>query len=217
VKALELFAGAGGLALGVSQAGFDHLGLIELDHHACATIRENQRRGHAIARSWPLLQADVRGFDYSALGRDVDLLTAGVPCQPFSFAGKGRAQRDKRDMFSEVVRAARELRPKAILIENVKGLLRRRFSDYFEYLRLAIGSPEFSRNGDESWREHFKCLLEHGEQSEGLRYEVDVHTLNAADYGVPQWRERVFMVAFRSDLAVSTGSGAIWRGSGPGR
>lgn len=202
MKALELFAGAGGLALGVSQAGFDHLGLVELDKNACETIRENQRRGHLIATSWPLLQADVRGFNYSVLGRDVELLTAGVPCQPFSFAGKGRAQRDKRDMFSEVVRAARELRPKAILIENVKGLLRSRFSDYFDYLRLAIGAPAFARNPEESWRKHFKCLLEHGEQSEGLRYEVNVHTLNAADYGVPQWRERVFMVAFRSDLSV---------------
>lgn len=202
MKAVELFAGAGGLALGVSRAGFDHVALVELERNACETIRENQRLGQSVALSWPLRQADVREFDYSNLGREVDLLTAGAPCQPFSFAGKGRAQRDKRDMFSEVVRAARELRPKAILIENVKGLMRSRFKDYFDYLRLAIATPEFGRNRDESWRDHFDCLLEHGEAHQGLRYEVHVHTLNAADYGVPQWRERVFIVAFRKDLGI---------------
>lgn len=202
MKAVELFAGAGGLALGVSRAGFDHAALVELEANACETIRENQRLGHAAALSWPLKQADVRDFDYISLGSDIDLLTAGAPCQPFSFAGKGRAHRDKRDMFSEVVRAARDLKPKAILIENVKGLLRSRFGDYFDYLRLALATPTFERNRDESWRDHFECLLKHGGEHQGVRYRVEVHALNAADYGVPQWRERVFIVAFREDLGI---------------
>jgi DNA (cytosine-5)-methyltransferase 1 len=207
VKAVELFAGAGGLALGVSQAGFDHLALIELDPNACETIRANQALGHPIASRWPLHESDVRDFDYSTISGagEVDLLTAGLPCQPFSVAGKGRAHRDKRDMFSELVRAARELKPRAILIENVKGLVRSTFKDYFDYLLLAIAAAGFARAPEEGWREHFECLKRHRDEGtlKEPRYKVEVHTVNAADYGVPQWRERVFIVAFRADLDVS--------------
>jgi DNA (cytosine-5)-methyltransferase 1 len=203
MKAVELFAGAGGLALGASQAGFDHLALIELDRDACETIRENQHRRHPIAVTWPLHQVDVRDFDYSKIPGEVDLLSAGVPCQPFSVAGKGQADQDKRDMFSEVVRAVRDLKPRAVLVENVKGLLRDRFKDYFDYLLLALASPGFVRGAQESWREHHECLKKHADVGAHLRYETHVHALNAADHGVPQWRERVFIVAFRSDLGVS--------------
>jgi len=201
VKAVELFAGAGGLALGVSEAGFEHLAVVELERHACETIRANQERGHSHASAWPLHEKDVRDFDYDTIHGDVDLLSAGVPCQPFSVAGKGRGHDDHRDLFSEVARAARALKPKAILIENVKGLLRPGFRDYFDYLRMALASPGFARGDDESWPEHFECLRKHGQDADQtIRYEVHVHTVNAADYGVPQWRERVLIVAFRSDL-----------------
>jgi DNA (cytosine-5)-methyltransferase 1 len=203
MRAVELFAGAGGLALGVSQAGFEHLALIELERHACDTIRLNQTRGQLLASAWPLHQRDVREFDYGEIRGEVDLLSAGVPCQPFSVAGKGRGHDDHRDLFSEVARAARELKPKAILIENVKGLLRPGFRDYFEYLCMALASPGFARAKTETWREHFDCLRKHGEEKrDGPRYEIHVHTVNCADYGVPQWRERVLIVAFRSDLGV---------------
>lgn len=203
MKAVELFAGAGGLTLGLSEAGFEHLAVIELERHACETIRANQVSGYPHAAAWPLHQQDVREFDYATIGREVDLLSAGVPCQPFSVAGKGRGHDDHRDLFSEVARATWELRPKAVLIENVKGLLRPGFRDYFDYLLMALASPGFGRGKNESWREHFDCLRKQGgEPPQALQYDVHVHTVNAADYGVPQWRDRVLIVAFRSDLNV---------------
>jgi DNA (cytosine-5)-methyltransferase 1 len=204
MKAVELFSGCGGLALGTALAGFEHLAVIEFDSFACQTIKENQKRGHPLVRDWPLYEMDVRHFDYASLSGEVDLLCAGLPCQPFSFGGKAKAHRDSRDMFSEVVRAARELRPKAILIENVKGLLRSSFKSYFDYLLLALGSPGLARIGRERWRNHFDTLRAREDQGTGddLKYDVHVHTINAADFGVPQWRERVLIVAFRSDLAV---------------
>jgi len=204
VKAVELFSGCGGLALGAAQAGFEHLAVIEFDSHACETIRENQRRGHPLVRDWPLHEIDIRRFDYAPLAGRVDLLCAGLPCQPFSFGGKAEAHRDSRDMFSEVVRAARELRPRAILIENVKGLLRSSFRSYFDYLLLALASPGLARTGREGWRKHFETLRNREDHGVGddLKYDVHVHTINAADYGVPQWRDRVLIVAFRSDLTV---------------
>ena len=201
MNTVELFGGAGGLALGVSRAGFYHLALVEKDEVACETIRSNQQRGHTLAKNWPLHEIDVREFDYSGISHGVDLLTAGLPCQPFSFAGKSRGHKDKRDMFSEVVRAARELRPMAILIENVKGLVRAAFKDYLDYLLLAIGSPGLARDPREAWRNHFDALRR-DRITDNLKYDVHVHTVNAADYGVPQWRERVLIVAFRSDLNI---------------
>lgn len=201
MNAVEIFGGAGGLALGVSLAGFDHLALIDSDKWACETIRENQRRGHALAKKWPLHEIDVRKFDYSTITKDTALLSAGLPCQPFSFAGKGKAHKDKRDMFSEVVRAARELRPKAILIENVRGLVRSAFKDYLDYLLLAIASPGLARDPHETWNSHFDSLRRDNKTND-LKYDVHVHTVNAADYGVPQWRDRVLIVAFRSDLGI---------------
>jgi len=199
---VEIFAGAGGLALGTAQAGFKHIAVVEMDKHACDTIRENQRMGNPHTKDWPLHQLDVRNFDYSTLPLDIELLSAGVPCQPFSLGGKGKAHRDARDMFGEVVRAMRELRPKAILIENVKGLLRTTFKDYFDYLLLAIASPTLARYGKQTWRSHFDYLRSRS-PAQDLSYDVHVHSLNAADYGVPQWRDRVLIVAFRSDLGIN--------------
>ena len=201
MNAVEIFGGAGGLALGVSQDGFNHLALIDSDHWACETIRENQQRGHVLAKDWPLHEIDIREFDYSTIEQDTDLLTAGLPCQPFSFAGKSKAHNDKRDMFSEVVRAARELRPNAILIENVRGLVRSAFKEYFDYLLLALGSPGLARDPRETWRNHFDSLRDETVDHD-LKYDVHVHTVNAADYGIPQWRDRVLIVAFRSDLGI---------------
>lgn len=205
MRAVELFAGAGGLALGIAKAGFQHSAVIEIDPFACETIRENMSRGNSLVSDWPLHETDVRHFDYSQLSGDVDLLCAGVPCQPFSLAGKSKAHQDERDMFAEVVRAARDLRPKAILIENVRGLGRSKFKDYLEYLLLAIATPGLARDPKQSWRKHFQSLRCRGEiASVGtmLRYDVFFHVVNAADYGVPQCRERVFIIGFRSDLQI---------------
>lgn len=205
LNAVEIFSGCGGLALGTAQAGFKHLAVVELDPYACETIRENQRRKHPLVESWPLHEIDVRDFDYSKLPRDIDLLCAGLPCQPFSLGGKAKGHRDKRDMFVEVVRAARELRPKAILIENVKGLCRSTFKAYFDYLLLAIASPGLARTDRQGWTKHFEELRKREENgaADDLKYDVHVHAVNAADFGVPQWRDRVLIVAFRSDLKIN--------------
>jgi len=205
MNAVELCVGAGGLALGAAKAGFRHLAVIEDDHSACQTLRENRRQGHPLVAGWPIHEVDVRDFDYRSILTSVDLLSAGVPCQPFSVAGKARAHRDKRDLFAEVVRAARILRPKAILIENVRGLRRSKFKEYLEYILLALASPELARDPKQSWRDHFKALIKQGAMPtvrKPLRYDVYIHLVNAADYGVPQCRERVFIVAFRSDLEI---------------
>lgn len=122
MKTIELFAGAGGLALGTANAGFHHEAVLEWDHDACDTIRENQRRGVTPVVSWPLHETDVRKFDFRPL-EGIDLVAGGPPCQPFSIGGKHRGPNDKRNLFPEIVRAVRETRPKAILIENVRGLL----------------------------------------------------------------------------------------------
>nr|MBA3323289.1 DNA cytosine methyltransferase [Pyrinomonadaceae bacterium] len=119
MRSIELFAGAGGLALGVSRAGFNHDAVIERDRATCTTLRENQRQGMIPLAEWPLFNQDVREFNYAAIPHGVDLLAGGPPCQPFSIGGKHGAHSDSRDMFPEAVRAVRELRPKAFLFENV--------------------------------------------------------------------------------------------------
>ena len=199
MRSLELFAGAGGLALGIGRAGFTHSAVVEWNHNACDTIRGNQERA---VIDWPLFEADVRAFDYSPFENQVDLLAGGPPCQPFSIGGKHRGQDDTRNLFPEAVRAVRELKPKAILLENVKGLLRESFAKYFEYILLQITYPEVEYKTGEEWVSHLARLEKHHTKGlvRGLSYRVVFRLLNAADYGVPQRRERVIIVAFRSDL-----------------
>ncbi|MFL5356182.1 DNA cytosine methyltransferase [Archangium sp.] len=203
MKALELFVGAGGLALGVSRAGFKHEAVVELDAEACATIRENQRRLVAHVRDWPLYQGDVRELRYSGIRGDLDLLAAGAPCQPFSFGGKGLGDLDQRNMFPEVLRAVLELEPRAVLIENVKGLTSSRFRPYLDYIILRMTYPHLSTQDGETWASHLKRLQEiHSTGLDVAKYNVKYCVLNAADFGVPQWRERVFIVGFRADLGI---------------
>ena len=127
-----------------------------------------------------------------------------MPCQPWSLGGKHKGFRDERNLFPEMIRIVRTLRPKAVLIENVKGLTRRVFANYFEYIRLQLTYPEVETNDDESWGEHLKRLERHHTSAKvsGLEYRVVPRLLNAANYGVPQKRERVFIVAFQSDLGI---------------
>ncbi len=202
MRSVELFAGAGGLAIGMSNAGFHHAAVVEWDHDACETFRENQRHHLRSVEEWPLHEGDVKEFDYGNLS-DVMVVSGGPPCQPFSIGGKHRAFLDKRDMFPEAVRAVRELRPKAFIFENVKGLMRETFADYFEYVHLQLAHPSLTRRKAESWKEHRARLEKHHTSKQDCsEYNVVFRLLNAANYGVPQRRERVFFVGFRSDLGV---------------
>jgi DNA (cytosine-5)-methyltransferase 1 len=204
LTSVELFAGIGGLALGASKAGFEHRAVIELDRDACDTIRQNQSRKLDPIVKWPLLQADVRDFNFNGIGEDIDLLTAGVPCQPWSLGGKHRGFQDRRNLFPDAVAAIRALKPKVVLIENVKGLLRQSFAKYFEYVTLMVAHPEIQLQGCETWMEHRTRLQRRhtAGHERGLEYNVVFDLLNAANYGVPQRRERVFIVAFRADLGI---------------
>lgn len=204
MQAVELFTGAGGLGIGISQAGFEPVAVVERDRYCCDTIRENQERRLVPLADWPLVQGDVRDFDYGGINGDMDLVSGGPPCQPFSLGGKHKGYLDKRDMFPEAIRAVRELMPRAFLFENVKGLTRPSFGNYFEYMRLQLAYPELESKPDEEWTEHLARLERHHTDGRGNipTYRVITRVLNAADYGVPQRRERVFIVGFRSDLGI---------------
>src|SRR5689334_18509348 len=134
MKSIELFAGAGGLGMGVSRAGFSPQAVIEWDRWCCDTIRENRGSGFGLVGDWPEpTEGDVRRVDFREYEGKVDLVTGGPPCQPFSLGGKHRAHADTRDMWPEAVRAVRETRPSAFIFENVKGLTRESFATYFSH------------------------------------------------------------------------------------
>jgi len=202
MRSVELFVGAGGLAMGVSRAGFTHDAVIDFDADAYETLKVNRdRKVHPVA-NWPLFKSDVRRFDFSMIPEGVDLLAGGPPCQPFSLGGKHRSYEDSRDMFPAAVDVVRKVRPRAFLFENVKGLMRSSFARYFKYIELQLTYPEIRKRTEESWLEHAARLERyhtHG-RPDGLYYRVLVGLLNAADYGVPQRRERVMIVGFRSDI-----------------
>ena len=192
--------------MGASLAGFEADAVIEWDRWASDTIRENKQRQHPLVKDWPVHEVDVRDFDYSALSESVDLVAGGPPCQPFSIGGKHRGHRDTRDMFSAMVDVVEQLKPRAVIVENVRGLTRQSFSNYFAYVLLRFEFPEIRIKDGENWTDHLSRLERQKTSGNraGLTYEVVHRVLNAADFGVPQKRERVFIVAFRDDL------GAKW-------
>ena len=202
---VELFAGAGGLALGCQEAGFDPLATLELDKWACDTVRQNQVRGHELVASWHVEEGDVRDFDWSKVTDDVDLVAGGPPCQPFSIGGRGKADDDERDMFPATAEAIAHLRPRAFIIENVRGLARPRFAAYFEYIQARLTLPLLAAKPDELWAHHLERLrvARNDLDFQELAYEVTPVFANAADYGVPQQRQRVFLVGFRTDHDVT--------------
>lgn len=206
MKSVELFAGAGGLAMGCGIAGFEHLAVVEWDRWACDTIRENQRRGYPILTGWGLHEGDVRSFDWSKIPDGIDLLAGGPPCQPFSIGGKHKAYQDDRDMFPAAVSAIRSVRPKAFIIENVKGLTRSSFANYFNYIQLQLEFPCMPVRKNEDWFDHLNRLQSAKTsgrgRGKGCTYNVVPTLVNAANYGVPQKRERVFIIGFRDDLGV---------------
>jgi DNA (cytosine-5)-methyltransferase 1 len=165
LTSVEICAGGGGQALGLEQAGFDHLALVEIDAKACETLRHNRPQ-------WHVVEGDLH--DFSGYGyRGVDLLAGGIPCPPFSKAGKQLGQRDERDLFPQVLRLVDEMRPRAVMIENVRGLLDAVFDDYRQSIELQLSK---------------------------LGYVVGWRLLNASDYGVSQLRPRVVMVALQDTL-----------------
>lgn len=204
MRSLELFAGAGGLGLGLHNAGFIPAGVIERDSDCCRTIRENKLHGVPAMRSWPLVESDVRAINFATFEDKLDLVSGGPPCQPFSLGGKHRADEDTRDMFPEAVRVVRQTRPAAFIFENVKGLTRDRFRNYFEYIKLQLEHPALAQQAGEPWIDHLSRLerLHTSGRRDDLHYRVVVRLLNAANFGIPQRRERVFFVGFRDDQGI---------------
>ena len=116
-KSLELFGGAGGLALGLEQAGFENVAVVEIDHIACETLRTNRK-------NWNVIESDIRGVNFQKYRNVVDFVSGGAPCQAFSYAGKKLGFEDVRGtLFSEFARCVEEVQPKMFLFENVRGLL----------------------------------------------------------------------------------------------
>lgn len=180
LTSIEICAGAGGQALGLEKAGFDHAAVVEIDPWAATTLRLNRPQWNVIG---PVAgdrgphdgrPGDVRTFSAREWAGKVDLLAGGVPCPPFSVAGKQLGADDERDMFPEALRLVDECRPSAVMLENVRGLLDPKFTAY----RSAIE-----------------------DKLRRLGYEPAWKLLNASDYGVPQLRPRTLLVALRADLA----------------
>lgn len=165
LKSIEICAGAGGQAIGLEAAGFEHLALIEIEPLACQTLKVNRP-------DWNVIQGDIRMFEGKKFFGQVDLLAGGVPCPPFSIAGKQLGHLDDRDLFPEALRIAKECNPKAILLENVKGLLDPKFSQY---------------------------RMEILEDLKTLGYKCDWKILNASDFGVSQLRPRAILVALKEE------------------
>jgi DNA (cytosine-5)-methyltransferase 1 len=203
LTSVELFTGGGGLAWALQRAGFEHLLVNELDRRGCETLART---------GWPLVAGDVRGIDFRDLGGPVDVVAGGVPCQPWSLGGVHGGYDDPRNLWPELFRCVRETRPRAVLAENVRGLLRPSFRPYYEYILNELRLPFERRVEGEDWRDHDKrlrkALLKRPDPAE--RYDVFCLPVNAADHGVPQVRQRVFVVAFRADLGL-----AGWRPPAP--
>jgi len=203
LRSLELCVGAGGLALGIAKAGFEHAGVIELDDLSCETLRYNKRNSVKHVRNWEIIQENICGLDFSKY-EGLDLLSGGPPCQPFSQGGNRDGRSDKREMFPHFIRATRQCAPKSFIIENVKGLLDRPFVNYFNYLILQLSFPGVQRKKREKWIEHrarLESLYTKGNY-DGLHYNVISQVLNAANFGVAQRRHRVFIVGVREDLGI---------------
>jgi DNA (cytosine-5)-methyltransferase 1 len=204
LNSIELFSGAGGLALGLAKSGFHHELLVENNKDAVNTLRKNHDNGQEQIKSWNISHSDIDEISFKNYQSKISLIAGGPPCQPFSLGGKHKAVDDNRDMFPQAVRAVREAQPKAFVFENVKGLLRQSFSTYFEYIILQLTYPNITQKCTENWDEHLSRLeaIHTKSNYSGVKYNVVYRLLNAADYGVPQKRERVFIVGFRSELNI---------------
>lgn len=165
MRSIEFCAGAGGQALGLEQAGFAHDALVEIEEDFARTLRLNRPQ-------WDVRASDMAAFDGRPF-RGVELLAAGLPCPPFSIAGKQLGERDERNLFPAAIRLIDEIKPKAVMIENVRGFLSAVFEDYRAQLKKQLSK---------------------------LGYHTEWRLLNASDFGVPQLRPRVVIVALRKEL-----------------
>jgi DNA (cytosine-5)-methyltransferase 1 len=197
---VELFAGGGGMAVGLKEAGFFPAVLYERDRHSCETLRYN-----ATSRKPTLIgtinEEHIEEFEWNSTAEEVRLLAAGTPCQPFSLGGTHKAHNDSRNLFPELLRAVRLTKPRAVLVENVRGLIRPSFRPYFEYVLRQLECPSIAPQVSESWLEHDTRIRDY-QVSLGYEpeYRVEFHSLDAADFGVPQRRFRVFIVALRREF-----------------
>lgn len=204
MKSIEIFAGAGGLAIGIHLAGFRHTALVDQAPNAIKTLQRNiQEQSLGIAQwNGKVYLEDVRNIHFKAFG-PVDLVGGGPPCQPFSIGGKHRGMEDDRDMIPQFIRAIRELEPRAFIMENVKGLLRPCFESYMKYSILKLQFPTIEQDHAEPWEAHMARLVAYQDKGfQGVSYRVTYQLLNAAKFGVPQTRERVFIVGFRMDTGI---------------
>lgn len=195
------------------RAGFRHQLAVEVDRRACATLLANVASdvdaGTLLLQDsndlWPLVEGDIRKVDFTPLEGKADVVAGGVPCQPWSLGGVHRGFDDSRNMWPELFRCVREVRPRAVIAENVKGLLRPSFRPYYDYILRELAAPFEQRIEGEEWFDHDKRLVK-ALKTDGVdpteRYDVHFRLVNAADYGVPQQRWRVFVVAFRRDLGL---------------
>ncbi|HVT58919.1 MAG TPA: DNA (cytosine-5-)-methyltransferase [Thermoanaerobaculia bacterium] len=200
MRSVELFAGCGSLAFGLAEAGFEHALVVEKDPQASSTLALNKDSGVRHFSKWNVASRDVRSIDYARIRGEIDLVSGGPPCQPFSIGGKHKGPSDTRNMWPEAIRAVRELQPRAFVFENVRGLLRPAFANYLEYLRLQLTWPEIEDQGY-GWRAHHRILRRHTASGAPPRYRVIIHGINAADYGAPQKRHRAIVLGFRVDVA----------------
>ena len=197
---INLCAGAGGLALGLRQAGFNQSNLFDKDPVACATLSHNVLSANPTLQGI-VFEGDLTEIEWAWRGNEVRLLAAGAPCQPFSMGGSRRGPVDDRNLFPTILSAVRALRPRAVLIENVRGLERGQHRPYLEYITRQLRYADLQPRPDETWKDHDRRLRQH-EASECARptYNVTWAVLNAADFGVPQVRYRVFIVATATEL-----------------
>jgi DNA (cytosine-5)-methyltransferase 1 len=194
LTSLELFAGAGGLAIGTHRAGFEIVDLIEWSEACCETLRTNtDHLGWKDSRD--IEPRDVRKVDFSEFEGGISLLTAGAPCQPFSRGGRRLGRQDERDMLPQVVRAVAEVRPRAFLIENVRGLLFDACADYFAWVLQSLRNPADEVDSSEIGLANPISRL----PSENDAYRVEYKVLNAADFGLAQARERLIIVGIAQD------------------
>ncbi|MGB5925512.1 MAG: DNA (cytosine-5-)-methyltransferase [Dehalococcoidia bacterium] len=202
MRSIELFTGAGGLALGIHLAGFEHQLLVEADDDACETLVHNSKNETVSGISrWPIVRDLVELVDLSSYQK-IDLLAAGIPCQPFSNGGKRGGIEDDRNMFPVFARVLAALKPQAFLLENVNGLINGKLASHMEYIILQLRHPwNLARNG-QTWKDHLEELRYITEKDirKDTDYKVYFQVLDAANYGIPQIRKRVFVVGFRRDL-----------------
>ncbi len=198
LNSVEIFAGGGGMALGMRQAGFIHEALVEWWAPAARVLRHNADRDSTLWTKEHVFEKDVRKTtdELAELG-PINLVAGGPPCQPFSLAGTGAGHSDDRNMFPASLDIVRQLMPDYVVFENVPGLTRPSFAPYLDYVKDQLRRPTITSKDGELWNEHHARIR--ASRLDEL-YRVYQEEIDAADVGVAQSRKRIFLVAIRADL-----------------